>query len=46
MWIYSSVKDWEECEAGEVAGEDTEIQSETDQNISIASMGKDQGKNK
>ena len=63
MWIYFSVNEWEEGEAGEAAGEldgeatgevaveaagevaGEETQSETDQNISIDSMGKDQGKN-
>ena len=63
MWIYFSVNEWEEGEAGEAAGEvdgeatgevaveaagevaGEETQSETDQNISIESMGKDQGKN-
>ena len=44
MWIYFSVKEWEEGEAGLAAGEDTEIQ--TDQKISIESMAKTQGKNK
>ena len=45
MWIYFSVKKWEKGEAGEAAVEDTKTQSETDENISIESMGNDQGKN-